>query len=146
MKNNNIVCPVDFVTVNEYKIRVIAFLVFTLSIIFIVTDYWIIAAFMCADFFLRAFVNGKLSVLSYAANYILAKTLLGNKPVDRAPKKFAAQIGFALTLFISISSVINYNYSSFIGVIILIIFSSLESFIGFCAGCYIYHFYQKIIK
>ncbi len=144
MKNNNIICPVDFVTVNEYKIRVIAFLVFILSIAFLITGYWIIAVFMCIDFFLRAFVNGKLSILSYTANYILTKTALGNKPVDRAPKKFAAQMGFVLTLLISITGYTHYNYIAFIGAITLIIFSSLESLIGFCAGCYIYHFYQKI--
>ena len=58
-------CPVDFVTVNENKIRVIAFFVLILAIVYLFLGLWLIMAFLVVDFLLRTFNLGKFSLLAF---------------------------------------------------------------------------------
>src|SRR5690606_42087337 len=93
MSNTGLDCPVDFVTINEYQVRWTALLVLVLTASFIVSGYWFIPAFLVIDFFLRAFKLGKYSLLGQSGGLLVKVFGMGNKAVDRAPKRFAAWIG-----------------------------------------------------
>ncbi len=137
-------CPVDFVSVNENKVRLTALFVLLLAIAFTVWQHWIIPAFLVVDFFSRAFNLGKFSLLNLVSGALVSFLNIRNKPTDLGPKRFAAKIGFifcAIILLLSLFKVFTAALA-FAGIIIL--FAFLESAFGFCAGCYMYTFYKRL--
>ncbi|MGC4102055.1 DUF4395 domain-containing protein [Ferruginibacter sp.] len=136
-------CPVDFVTVNENKVRLIALHVLILGIIFIVFPHWGIAAFLTIDFFLRGFNFGKYSLLGIISQKEVELFKVRSKPIDQAPKRFAAKIGFFFSAAITITSLLDYGTAAMALAGILVVFALLESFLGICAGCYVYTYYKK---
>lgn len=136
--NNNLQCPVDFVTINEHKARVIAFLVMLLIIGFLVTSLVPIIAFLVIDFFMRAVNLGKYSALGVLSDGVISLLKIGSKPVDRAPKRFAALIGFVFCTTMLTLSLFSLAAGTRIAGGVMILFAALEAFAGFCAGCYVY--------
>ncbi len=136
--NNNVQCPVDFVPMNENKARLTAFWVFVLGIIFLLTNWWIIMAFLVIDFLLRANNQGKYSLLAILSDAVINLFKIKNKPVDRAPKRFAAGVGLVFTIGILILTLLKQDTGVLIVTSVLLLFAFLESFVGFCAGCYVY--------
>lgn len=131
-------CPIDFIHINENKARLTALFVFILTIVYLLNGLWLIMAFLLVDFSLRAFNLGKYSLLGSISDAIIKQLKIKNKPVDRAPKRFAAGVGLVFSIAILIAGyfhqqLIVYSLSG-----VLIFFAILESFFGFCAGCYVY--------
>lgn len=137
-------CPVDRVVVNEQKIRLVAFFVFLLILVDLMQPNIFLSLFITLDFYCRAFLNGRFSVLSSIAGQLEKYQWIRTKNVDRAPKRFAAMIGFAMSLMLSISVLLNLTIPIHLISYIFISFAFLEFAVGFCAGCYLYHFLQLI--
>jgi hypothetical protein len=141
-------CPVDFITVNENRVRIIALWV----LLFVVASFFTYALpifiFLAIDFFLRAFNFGKFSPLNILSGAIVKQFDIPNKPIDQAPKRFAAGIGFVLSVLVSLLLLAGLLKAVFVLTIIFASFAFLESFLSFCAGCYVYTFLLrlKIIK
>jgi len=143
MTNDNLDCPVDFVTVDEHRVRLVAFGVLLLAIICFVNLNWGLSLFMLVDFILRAFNLNKYSPLSFIAGWLLKASGRKAKPVDRAPKRFAAFVGLAFSLAITIALLAGLLAFARIMLAILIVFAALESLAGFCAGCYVYTYLKR---
>jgi len=142
--NTSLQCPVDQILINDNKVRIIALSVFVLSTLFLITAYWPIIAYLALDFCLRTFKLGKYSPAGWLAEKLVKLFHIVNKPVDQAPKRFAAGVGLFFTVLIIFAVWFDYTLAIFILSSTLIIFSFLESFIGFCAGCFVYTQLQKI--
>lgn len=139
-------CPVDFKKVNENKVRLTALWVLALSVLVLVTKSWLIAAFLLVDFALRAFDFGKYSLLNLLSDFTVNTFKISAKPIDQAPKLFAAKIGLVFSVTI-IATILTDNLTATLYITaVLIFFAFLESALGFCAGCYVYTFYKKIFK
>jgi hypothetical protein len=126
---------------NESKVRLVAGFVLLLSIIFILTGKIWIPMFLMVDFGLRAFGLGRYSPISFISGLLVRALNLPVKPVYLPPKQFAARIGFVFSLTILLLSLASVD--TFFVVSILAVFAALESFAGFCAGCYVYHFLHR---
>ncbi len=137
-------CPVEMVIINENRVRVNAFIVFSLLLIYLLVPNLFIPAFLMIDFYLRAFQNGKYSFLNWISAKVEQYGWINSKPTDRAPKRFAAMLGmfFSTILFLSMITKL-YTVAIFIAICIAS-FAFLESFIGFCVGCYVYVFLNHI--
>jgi hypothetical protein len=143
---NEVSCPIDNISVNENKVRLIGLQVFLLSIAYLLIPHWIIPAFLLGDFFLRSFKLGKFSPTGMLSDLVIRKLRIKNKPIDQAPKVFAAQIGFVIADILFIVSVLGLISLSYYIDGILVLFSFLESVLGFCAGCYLYSFLKRFEK
>ena len=141
--DNSVQCPVDFIAVNENKVRLTAFFVMVLGIVFLLTGLWIIIAFLVADFFLRANNWGKYSLLAILSDAVVRQLKIKNKPTDRAPKRFAAGVGLIFTAGILVVTLLHLEVTTIIITSVLLLFAFLESVVGFCAGCYVYSYLQK---
>ena len=126
----------------ENKIRLTAFLVFILTIIYIKTHFIIIPIFLLIDFALRGSGYGKWSVLGFVAEKLVALLKLKEKPIYFPPKQFAAQVGFLFSLILSIFNLLEINSRIVSG--ILLICAGLEAFFNFCVGCYVYNAYYHL--
>lgn len=139
-------CPVDFKKVNENKVRLTALWVLIASVLILFTKSWLIAAFLLIDFVLRAFDFGKYSLLNLLSDFTVNTFKISAKPIDQAPKLFAAKIGLAFSAAILTTILTNNLTATLYITAVLTFFAFLESALGFCAGCYVYTFYKKISK
>lgn len=128
----------------EEIIRGVALQVFLLSVTAILTMSIIPIIILIGDFCIRSIVNPNLSPLVLISKKILPLTKFRKKMVTFKPKRFAAFIG----LFMSLTAAALYLNNLYIGVVIVLsilsIFSFLESFFKFCAGCKIFGLLMKI--
>lgn len=142
--NNPIECPVENVTVNESKVRIIAFMVLLLAVAFLATNSWLVIALLLFDFILRAFNYNSYSALGIISGVVVKQFKFKNKPVDRAPKRFAAIVGVIFSTLILVALIADLVTISKIITVVLIAFAALESFVGFCAGCYVYSLLKRL--
>ncbi len=137
-------CPVDFVPINENKVRITAGFVTLISAAFLIVNHWSIAFFLVIDFFTRALLNPKYSLLGILSDAIVKTFSIKYKPTDRGAKRFAALIGFVICDIILITTVFQLDIVAQIGACIIIFFALLESIFSFCAGCYVYTFLKNV--
>ena len=129
-------------TSNESRIRLTAFFVLVLIIVYLFTGIGLIPVFLLLDFTLRGFGLGAYSPLAFLAGRIAVALKLPAKPVYMPPKRFAARIGFLFCLAIVVA---HYTHlSTIILSAIIALFAALESIVGFCAGCYVYNAYARL--
>ena len=141
---DEIYCPVDLVVINENKARFTAFFVLVLTVVFLITNLWFIVVYLAIDFFLRMKNQGKYSLLGILSDALIKQLQIKNKPTDRGPKRFAAGVGLFFSTLILVLVTLHLPLYENIAAFILAFFAFLESFTGFCAGCYVYTFLKKL--
>jgi len=134
----NIFCPISTERINEQVPRVTSLLVVILVIIGFSLQSLLVFAFLLADFAIRAFTKMRFSMLSCVAYWITVALKLPAKKIDKAPKIFAARMGFLMVTVFSALFAFDLQTASKIVAGILVVFASLEFAIAFCAGCTIY--------
>ncbi|MFH0759334.1 MAG: DUF4395 domain-containing protein [Bacteroidota bacterium] len=138
VKFNQLICPVSTERVDENRVRVTAFGVVILMGAFFIFDNPIFPAILVVDFFIRAFTGLKYSPLSWLGHLFVK--VMGTQPVwiDKAPKVFAARVGFLLTALTTAAAITGLPMLAMIAGITLVGFAFLECGLNFCAGCWVY--------
>ncbi len=140
MKVKELICPVSNERVNEKVVRCNALLTILLVATAIFLESHLLLLLLVADFYVRAFTTLRTSPLTYISMNIVLWLKLELKTIDKAPKIFAARLGFLMSLTILVLF-LGGLLNAALGVAgILSLFALLELTIGFCAGCYIYSF------
>jgi hypothetical protein len=144
----NIVCPISDQRVNEQVTRFNAMFAIGILVIALVLNSVILFVFLMADFFIRAFTTMKFSPISLLSNYLNNTLRLPVKLIDKAPKIFAARLGFLMTTAISGLYLFDLKTASIIISGMFFICASLEFLFAICVGCIIYTylilpFYKK---
>ena len=133
-----LICPVSHDRVDENRVRVTALQVVLVMGIFFLTGITLFPALLAVDFFIRAFTRLTYSPLSWLAHVIVKSMGTNPVPIDKAPKVFAARIGFLLTVIITLSSLLNLDLLTYIIGATLVLFAFLECGLNFCMGCWVY--------
>ncbi|EMK02218.1 DUF4395 domain-containing protein [Leptospira sp. WS58.C1] len=131
-------------TVNEYAARTVAGLVVILGLATIITQSLWLAGALFYGFSARVLYGPKFSPFAkLAIHWIVPLLGLGSKTVAGPPKRFAQFVGvlFSGTAFVLLFLGQVYAFQAVLGV--LVIFASLESVLGFCAGCFVFGFLIK---
>lgn len=144
----NLVCPISDQRVNEQVTRLNAFFTIATVVLAFVFNSVLLLIFIMADFFIRAFTEIKFSPISFVSHYLSNALSLPVKLIDKAPKVFAARLGFLMTLIITALFSLNMSIAAVIMASLLVFFASLEFFFAICVGCLIYTylvlpFYKK---
>jgi len=132
--------------VNEVAARLVAGMVMVLTLTIVLTNvYWLI--FLLAYGFLARVLTGpKLSPMGLLATRVLVP-MLGNrkKMVAGPPKRFAQSVGllFSVTALLMIYGFALPDVAEGV-MIVLVIFSAMESLLGFCAGCFVFGYLIKL--
>ena len=125
--------------VNEKAARTVAAGVGLLAVATLVTGWHWIIAIMAVGFLARVLTGPKLSVLGQLATRVIAPRLGMPKFVPGPPKRFAQAIGLTLTTVAAIASLaFGAHLLAVVLVSVLLIFATLESVVGFCAGCWLF--------
>ena len=139
---DNLICPTDGVQINETKVRLVAGLVLLTAVVYLLTHWVVLPLILVADFGLRSFDARQYSPLANLAGAFVKWGKLPYKGTDQSPKRFAARIGLAFVVTISLLRLA--GISAFVPVLVLIVFAALESLVGFCAGCYVYTYFIRM--
>ncbi|MBE0650869.1 MAG: DUF4395 domain-containing protein [Bacteroidales bacterium] len=136
----NVVCPVSNEKVPEHLPRVTAFLNIALIVIYLHYPTPFLLAFLTIDFFVRGYNQPKYSLLNYMARNLSRLLRLKSKPIDRAPKIFAARLGGVMFLSALIINLLGGIEITYVITIMVATLSTLECVFNFCVGCYMYNY------
>lgn len=144
----NLVCPISEKRVNEQVTRLNAMFTIGLTTLALVVNSVVLLVFMMADFYIRAFTDLKYSPISYVSHALGNALSLPVKLIDKAPKIFAARLGFLMTTAIAILFILDFRLASYLVAGVLVFFAGLEFIFAICVGCLIYTyvvlpFYKK---
>lgn len=137
-KMKNLFCPVSQERINEQVTRLTALLVVITAIIAFAFNSVLLMTFIAADFYIRAFTRLRYSPLSCLAYWMTQALNLPERLIDKAPKIFAARMGFTMALAFTSLHLLQLNPASAIVAGVLVFFAGLEFAFAFCAGCTIY--------
>jgi len=133
-----LICPVSSETINERVTRLNAFFGIIVVMAGFIFNSVIFLVFLTADFYTRAFSNAKYSPISYLSHRMANALNLDTKNTDKAPKIFAARLGFLMSLTITLLMLLQFNTLAYVVGGILVFFASLEFVLAICMGCIIY--------
>ncbi len=143
-------CPISGKQRDNTTVRVVAGFVFVLSGIALWTALngathvaAILTGFLAIDFIIRAFIKPKYSPLATLARGIVSGLNLPRKMVDHAPKVFAARVGVAFTVISTLLFAADLRIGGLVVLSVLLLCAALESFFGFCVGCWMYSLFPK---
>ena len=124
--------------VNEYAARGVALQVIVLTIIIISTEFWPLLFLLTYEFLARVFTGPTLSIMGQISTRVLTPLVIKKtRTVPGLPKQFAQSIGLAFTTtalcLIFFGDLV---FAAKLVLAILGVFAALESFLGFCAGCW----------
>lgn len=135
---SSLICPVSNEKVDEKAVRGAALLSFIIAILFTIKPNLYAAGFLAIDFYSRAFGMKNTSILACSGAGLTQFVPFRSKQIDKAPKIFAARIGFLFSVSAFLLMLPHYILAAQIVMGILTLFAFLEWSIGFCMGCYVY--------
>ena len=132
--------------VNDYAARAVAAMVIILVILFEITGNEFLLLFITYGFLARVLTGPTLSPIGLIATKIIVPAIGSpDKPVPGPPKRFAQFIGLILS---SAATILVFFFDSPASakylMAILGFFASLESILGFCAGCFVFGWLMKL--
>ena len=125
--------------VNEKAARVVATMVVILSVAIIVSGQLWLTVLLACGFLARVLTGPSLSAMGQLATRVVAPRLGAPRIVPGPPKRFAQAVGLvfsAAALVLHFAAGAPEAASVVLGV--LVVFASLEAFVGFCAGCFVF--------
>lgn len=131
-------CPISKDRINEQITRLSAFLGILFIILGFAFDLPVLFVFLLIDFFIRAFTKITFSPISYISRSVANCLNLKEKRIDKAPKIFAARLGFTIVLATTLFYFFNMNTAALITAGIFVFFATLEFALAICVGCILY--------
>ena len=126
-------------TVNEKAARVVAGGVAIIALVTLLTGWHWLLVPLALGFLARVLTGPTLSPLAQLATRVVAPRLGAPKLVPGPPKRFAQSIGLAFTAVAATASLWLDRPGVASGLLgVLVIFATLESVVGFCAGCWMF--------
>lgn len=136
----SLLCPISDERVNEQVTRLNALMTMITVVVAFAINSLLVMVFLAADFYIRGFTQMKFSPLGFVS-FKLNNTLnLPVKQIEKAPKIFAARMGFAISLIFTVLYGMQLGAASVIVAGMLVLFAGLEFAFAFCAGCTIYNY------
>ena len=122
--------------VNEKAARVVAGLVVLVAGVALLTGWLWLTAVLAVGFALRVASGPRFDPFGQLATKVIAPRLGEPVLVPGPPKRFAQAVGLVLTLVATGFLVAGLPAVTTALLVVLLVFATLESVFGFCAGCY----------
>jgi hypothetical protein len=136
---NSLICPISTLRLNHNVVRITGLMMASMIALYASTDLIYFMILIAIDYFIRAFTPLPYSPFSWLARQISQAFHLSEKQIDKAPKIFAARVGFLFALTSSVLFVVHPG-ASLIVALVLMSFALLESVFDICMGCLVYHY------
>ncbi len=133
----SLICPVSAERLDENNVRVTGLLIGLSLLITLTLNTISLLVIVVLDYFIRAFTKWPYGPISWLAVQVVRKTSWSIKLIDKAPKIFAARVGFLFSIVGLVLYFIHPLYSQLV-LLVLCGFAFLESIGNVCMGCLIY--------
>jgi Domain of unknown function (DUF4395) len=134
-------CPISRESRNERVVRAVAVLVAAVTAAAVAAGPrwapWVLLA-LAADFAVRGFGRPVHSPLATVGRIVVNFLGLPAKPVDAAPKRFAARIGVVFSAGSAALFAAGATTAAVVVAPVLIVCAVLEAAFAFCVGCRVY--------
>lgn len=124
--------------VNELAARSVAGLVVAAAVAILVTGAGWAAWLLAAGFALRVGWGPRFSPFGLLATRVIAPRLGPARLVPGPPKRFAQAIGLVVSLAAALAWSLGAPVAAWAILAVLVVAASLEAFVGFCLGCWIF--------
>ena len=104
----------------------------------LLTGWLWLSAWLALGFALRVAAGPRLSPLGRLATKVVAPRLGEPRIVPGPPKRFAQAVGLVLTLTATGFLIVGAPGVTSVLLGVLVLFATLESVVGFCAGCWVF--------
>ena len=130
--------------VNEVAARVVATMVVALSLTTILTGQSWLLFVLAYGFLARVATGPTLSPMGMLATRLIAPRIAEPRPVPGPPKRFAQMVGLAFSsTALLLHFVVGLPLAATGVLALLTVFASLEAFLGFCAGCFVFNLLMR---
>ncbi|MBL0956136.1 MAG: DUF4395 domain-containing protein [Leptospira sp.] len=130
--------------VNENVTRIVASTVVVLGVITILFPNLVVLGLLLLGFLLRLSYGPKWEPFAFfTSRYLVPWLGISFVPSAGPPKRFAQLIGFSFSLTAIVLFLNGFFLSYQIVLATLVFFASLESFLGWCAGCFMFGLLMK---
>jgi hypothetical protein len=133
----SLICPISPLRVNENTARITGFVMATMIALYAITGSIVFVIAIALDYAIRAFTRQQYSPASWLAAQLVRVTKLPEISIDKAPKMFAARVGFLFALASALLFFIS-PIASLVVALTLMSFALLESVFNLCVGCLVY--------
>lgn len=140
------VCPISRTVVNKNVVMFSAAVTFSLLLLFVLTQNPFILIFLAGDFFIRGFIKSKFSPIVFFGTAVVNAAGCDPKMINSGPKKFAAKVGFTMTVTVLALWYAGLIIPSLALATIFITLTGTESLFGFCLACEIYSWMMVLRK
>jgi len=144
--NTAAACPISLKEVDRNLVKLYSGVVVSLLITSLFVPCKVGIYLITIDFFIRVFIGIKYSPLCNLLTRSLKIAAVKPLLVDSGRKKIAAQVGFLLSVMISLTFLLSYTITSTILTGIFIIAILLDLVFDYCLACKMQSFYNKYIK
>jgi hypothetical protein len=132
-------CPVSQLKVSATAARINGMIVTALlAVALLVPAPWVLAI-LVVDFSIKVFAGFRVSPICALSRALAGGLHLPTRPVDQAPKRFAAELGL---VFSSVGLVLGLAFDLPVAYTVVVgtfaVCAALEGFAGFCVGCVVY--------
>lgn len=138
-------CPIHSKQTDENIVRLNALLVVALlGLVLLGTPFRWLTFLLAVDFGIRGFGNSRYSLITQITKPLVEVLNLPPRPINLAPKQFAARIGFTLSSLAAISFLAGWAVVGFFITSVILVFAFLEGGLGFCVACLLYPFVVRL--
>jgi hypothetical protein len=126
--------------VNEYAARGVAAGVVVMSVTYVATGWWWVLALLAYGFVARVAAGPRFSPLGlFVTKVAIPRSGLPVRLTPGPPKRFAQAIGATLSLAAVVALLASETDGpSRVLISFIVVAASLEAFVGFCLGCWIF--------
>lgn len=132
-----LICPISTQRISRHIVRLTGLMMASMIALYLLTGNIIFILAIVVDYSVRAFTTLPYSPFSWLAGQIVSWANWPAKQLDKAPKIFAARVGWLFALATAVLYFINPTASLIVGAA-LMTFALLESVLDFCVGCVVY--------
>jgi hypothetical protein len=136
---STLICPISTLRINRNVVRITGFLMAAMIALYAYSGFIYFVIVIAIDYFIRAFIPVSYSPFSWLACQVARFFGLPERQTDKAPKIFAARVGFLFALA-TVALYFIHPTSSLIVGLLLMSFALLESIFDFCVGCVVYKY------
>lgn len=131
-----LICPISTQRINRRVVRLTGLMMATMIVLYLLTGNIAFIFAIVIDYFIRAFTN-LASPFSWLASQIAGWFDGAPHRIDKAPKIFAARVGWLFAFATAVLYFIHPTASVIVGAT-LMSFALLESVFDLCVGCLVY--------
>ncbi len=132
-----LICPISTQRISRHVARLTGLMMASMIALYLLTGNITFIIAIVIDYSIRAFTTLPTSPFSWVAVQIVRLAGWPPKSQDKAPKIFAARVGWLFALATAVLYFIYPSASPIVGAV-LMTFALLESVFDFCVGCVIY--------